>query len=369
MERIPNITGFRFFLAVLVIIFHVSEFCYKHNIPFYNSLPIFHKGFEAVCVFFSLSGFLIIRQMYIERTISKTISLKNFYLRRAFRIFPLYFLILFFGLTYYNFILPNMGYIGGYNTNYNLIEGVLLSVFFMPNVFAILYRPGGIIEILWSIGIEEQFYLFIAPVLLFLPTRKIIPFLLGFTIVFFLIYFNVEGNILYKYSMLFFYFTSSGIVSILLLKHPQLFDNKLVTSIVVTIFILYFSTNYFVNLFSNCNYHLFSMLLFCIVIGILSCKPYFILNHRTTTYLGKISYGIYLYHAIVIQFIGLIYIKFFSNLGLDYYLTVLVYNSMVLLATICISHFSYQYFEKFFMNLYHHKSLSIKKLPSKPLKS
>ena len=360
MERIPNITGLRFFLAVFVMIFHISEFCSKHDIPFYNSLSLFHKGYEAVCVFFSLSGFLIIRQLYLEKETTNTISLKNFYFRRALRIFPLYFLILLFGLTYYNYILPKFGFTGGFNTNYNLYEGLLLSIFFMPNVFAALYNPGGIIEILWSIGVEEQFYLFIAPVLLFLPVRKIIAFLLVSTIVFFTIYFTIEGNILYKYTMLFFYFTSSGIISILLLKKQQLFNNKLVIYISLISFILYFTTNYFVNLFSFSNYNLFSMLLFCLVIGVLSNKPYFILNHSVTTYLGKISYGIYVYHAIVIQLIGLIYIKLFSNLGLNNYLIIVVYNAIVLITTICISHFSYQYFEKFFMNFYRNKSVSRK---------
>ena len=360
MERIPNITGLRFFLAVFVLVFHISEFCSKHDIPFYNSLPVFHKGYEAVCVFFSLSGFLIIRQLFLEKETTNTISLKNFYFRRALRIFPLYFLILIFGLSYYNYILPKFGFTGGFNTNYNLYEGLLLSIFFMPNVFAVLYNPGGIIDILWSIGVEEQFYLFIAPVLMFLPVRKIISFLLVSTFIFFVLYFNIKGNILHKYTMLFFYFTSSGIISILLLKKPQLLINKLVIYISLISFTFYFTTNYFVNLFSSSNYNLFSMLLFCIVIGVLSNKPYFILKHRVITYLGKISYGIYVYHAIVIQLIGLIYIKLFSNLGLNNYLIIVIYNASVLITTICISHFSYQYFEKFFINFNRNKSVSRK---------
>lgn len=362
MERIPNITGLRFFLSVFVMIFHISEFCSKHDIPFYNSIPVFHKGHEAVCVFFSLSGFLIIRQLYLEKVTTKTISLKNFYFRRALRIFPLYFLILIFGLTYYNYILPKLGFIGGFNMDYNLYEGLLLSIFFMPNVFATLYNPGGIIEILWSIGVEEQFYLFIAPVLMFLHIKKLIPFLLVSTFIFFVLYFNIEGSILKKYNILFFYFTSSGIISILLLKNPQLLTNKLVVYVSIISFTLYFTTNIFVNLFSTSNYNFFSMLLFCLTIGVLSKRSYFILNHRITTYLGKISYGIYVYHVIVIQLIGLIYIKIFSNLGLNNYAIIVVYNSIVLVATIIISHFSYQYFEKYFINLYRNKSALSKNL-------
>lgn len=362
MKNIPNITGLRFFLAVCVILFHVSEFCSKHEIPFYNDLPIFNKGHEAVCMFFSLSGFLIIRQLYFEKEETKTISLKYFYSKRALRIFPLYYLILIFGLVHYNYTLPKLGFVGEFNTNYNLYEGVVLSIFFMPNVFAELYKPGGIIEILWSIGVEEQFYLFIAPLLLLLPIRKVISFLSVSTIVFFLIYFTVDGNILYKYSMLFFYFTSSGIVSILMIKQPQLFNNKLVTYFSLLCFILYFTTDLFVDLCSVSSYNLSSMILFCVVIGVLSDKPYFILNHRLTTYLGKISYGIYVYHAIVIQLVGLIYMKIYSNFNFNYSLVIVLYNSIVLLLTICISHFSYKYYEKFFIDFYKNKSASRKHL-------
>lgn len=360
MERIPNITGLRFFLALLVMIFHISEFCSKHAIPFYNSLPIFNKGYEAVCMFFSLSGFLIIRQLYVEKKTTNTISLQNFYLRRALRIFPLYFLILFFGLTYYNYLLPKLGYVGGYNTNYDLIEGILLSVFFMPNVFSSLYGPGGIIEILWSIGVEEQFYLFIAPMLLLLPSKKTSLFLLICTFVFFFLYFGIEESVLLKYNMLFFYFTSSGIVSLLLLKKVSFFENKIVAFFVLLIFVIYFFTDVFTNSLSFSNYNLISMLLFSVTIGVLSCKNYGFLNNPFITYLGKISYGIYLYHAIVIQLIGLIYIKFFANLGMNYYLTVVCYNIVVLVATLLISHLSYHYFEKFFMSLYRPKSYSRK---------
>lgn len=361
MKNIPNITGLRFFLAVCVIIMHVSEFCSKHEIPFYNDLPIFNKGYEAVCMFFSLSGFLIIRQLYIEKKMFNTISLKNFFKRRSLRIFPLYFLILFYGLLHYNYILPKAGFAGDYNNNYNLIEGILLSVFFMPNVFASLYSPGGIIEILWSIGVEEQFYLFIAPLLLLIPLKKHISFLLLFTIVFFCACFYIENNWLSKFGMLFFYFTSSGIISILLLEGNILFKSKIFGIALISLFVLYFATDIFSLFFSKANYNLISMLLFSLIIGFLSCKPFVLLNNNLITYFGKISYGIYVYHAIVIQFLGFFYLKFVVNMGMNN-LIIAIFNVLVIVITIAISHFSYQYFEKFFMKFYSGTSLSRKNL-------
>ncbi len=362
MKNIPNITGLRFFLALCVVIFHTSEFCSKHEIPFYNNLPIYNKGSEAVCMFFSLSGFLIIRQLYIEKKKFNTISLKQFFKRRSLRIFPLYFLILFYGLFHYNYILPTAGFIGDYNNKYNLMEGVLLSVFFMPNVFASLYSPGGIIEILWSIGVEEQFYLFIAPLLFLIPLKKQVSFLTLSTFIIFIIYFFIENNWLSRFGMLFFYFTSSGIISILLLERKLLFKSKIIRFILISLFILYFATDIFHLVLSQTNYNFISMVLFSLFIGALSVKPLLIFNDNLITYFGKISYGIYVYHSIVIQFLGFLYIKTIFNMDINNVIVISFFNVLVIVITLCISHFSYQYFEKFFMKYSSDKVLSSKDL-------
>ena len=92
MKRIPNLTSLRFLLALLVVIFHIPLFFSNRELPFYNDLPIFNKGTEAVYMFFSLSGFLIIKQLFEEKKLTGTINLKSFYMRRVLRIFPLYYL-------------------------------------------------------------------------------------------------------------------------------------------------------------------------------------------------------------------------------------------------------------------------------------
>ena len=347
MKILPNITSLRFFLAIIVVIFHIPEFCSKHHIPFYNLQPIFHKGSEAVNMFFSLSGFLIIRQLYIEKKTTSTVSLKKFFLRRILRIFPLYFLILLFGLAYYNIILPKFGF--QFDSNYNLYEGLLLSLLFLPNVFVFLYSPGGIIEVLWSIGVEEQFYLFIAPIVLLLPTKKIMAFLLIFTLVFFYVFFYNETPLFRKFGMYFFYFTSSGLFSIFILKKSILSGYKMTTYLLYTIFILYFTTNIFINCFSIEGYHFFSMLLFSTTISFMTLSPSKILENKMLIYLGKISYGIYMYHSIVIQFIGLIYLKVFSELYLDKLIVITIYNFVVITITIVISHLSYKHYELYFI--------------------
>ncbi|REG98607.1 acyltransferase family protein [Flavobacterium aquicola] len=350
MKKIPNLTALRFFLALLVVLYHIPQFCEHRGFPFFDSLAFLHKGQEAVYLFFSLSGFLIIRQLYIEKTTENTIFLVPFFLRRILRIWPLYYLILFFGFLYYRVVLPYFGF--PFENNYNLTEGILLSITFFPNIFA-TYKPGGIIEILWSIGIEEQFYLFIAPLFFLLPSKKTLPFLALFTGVYFAVFFSESIPFLSDYKMFFFYFSFSGICSILLLK--PVFSEILQKSriLIFAVFLIYLSTSLFSDNLSKPIYHLFSMILFGLTIGSLSTKPIAFLENKPLNYLGNISYGIYVFHAIAMQFAGLLYLKLNIHSKLPAVLSILLFNILVLAITIIVSHFSYTYYESYFLGLKH----------------
>lgn len=346
MERLPNITALRFILASLVMIFHIPQFCQNRGFPFFNNLALFNKGEEAVFMFFSLSGFLIIRQLYIEKSMSNSIDLRRFFLRRVLRILPLYYLVLSFGLLYYRLILPYFGF--DYQNNYDFIYGVFLSYTFFPNIFA-SYSPGGIIEVLWSIGIEEQFYLLIAPLMFVLPFKHIVRFLLFFTMLYFIVYFSEWMSFLKNYQMLFFYFSFSGLCSILLLNNA--IKLKQFKPLLFIIFVLYFTTSIFINNLNNTFYHLFSMLLFGLLICVLVEKPMKIMENKLLNHLGKISYGIYMYHAIILQFIGFVFLKFNVHLIISNFIAIIIFNILVFSFTIITAHFSYEYFERYFLNL------------------
>lgn len=346
MKKLPNINGLRFILASLVVIFHIPQFCQNREFPFFNELSVFNKGEEAVYMFFSLSGFLIIRQLYLEKSVSNSINLKHFFLRRIVRIFPLYYLVLSFGLVYYRFILPHFGF--SYQNNYDLIQGVFLSYTFFPNIFA-LYKPGGIIEILWSIGIEEQFYLLIAPLIFILPFKYIVRSLGFFTLVYFTLYFSDWLPFLEKYYMLFFYFSFSGMCSILLLNNT--IKPQKIRIFLFVVFVLYFTTSIFKNNLNNIFYHFFSMILFGLMICILVVKPIKILENKVLNHLGKISYGIYMYHAIMMQLAGFIFLKFNIHLKISNLESILLFNFLVFTFTIITAHLSYRYFESYFLNL------------------
>lgn len=342
-KTLPNITELRFFLALIVILFHVPQFAENRGLPYFNNWPVFQKGTEAVYLFFSLSGFLIIRQLYDEKVLTKTINLKNFYTRRMLRIFPLYYLIFFIGIIYYNFILPFLGY--NYVSDYPLLNGLLLGAFFVPNIFSALYQPGGILEILWSIGIEEQFYLFIAPLLLLF--KNTVKSLAIFTILYCILFFSGFLPFLKAYQMLFFFFTFSGVLSIF---SESIKFNKFVKAVVLTLVVLYFTTN-LMRFQNDALYLIFSSLLFSIFIHSICYQPLYIIKSKILNYLGKISYGIYMYHAVIMQVVFLIMMQINYKIYPAVY--IMIYTGIVICVTTITASLSYEYFEKYFIKLKH----------------
>jgi len=88
MQRIPSLDGLRAISITLVILSHLVK--WKHV-----SLDLGGSyGALGVHVFFVLSGFLITNLLLREHERSSTISLRDFYIRRAFRIFPAAFVFL-----------------------------------------------------------------------------------------------------------------------------------------------------------------------------------------------------------------------------------------------------------------------------------
>jgi peptidoglycan/LPS O-acetylase OafA/YrhL len=104
---------------------------------------------HGVIMFFTLSGFLITFLLLQEQERFGTIDFKAFYFRRILRIWPLYFFYIALAMTYHWQFEPA----GVSNAPY-----VLLFVFFLPNIAFNLGRCMPDTAPLWSIGIEEQFY-------------------------------------------------------------------------------------------------------------------------------------------------------------------------------------------------------------------
>jgi len=145
-RHIPSLDGLRALSIFLILVLHTLLRNTLYNqIPFSSRLA--GNGSLGVFIFFVISGYLITTLLLREREKTSTISLKSFYLRRAFRILPpLYLYILFLttlGLT---------GHLPGMNRR-ELITALTLTRNYAHHVD--LWA----LEHLWSLCIEEQFYL------------------------------------------------------------------------------------------------------------------------------------------------------------------------------------------------------------------
>ena len=349
-KTLPNLGPLRGFLALTVVLLHIPLMTKNQHLPYFNDWAIFNKGYNAVWGFFTLSGFLIINLLYQEKEKTGKVNVKDFYTRRILRIYPVYYIVLLFGLAYYHFILPSFGI--KFETNYTVAEAFIWCAALLPNVFFSLFDPGGILSILWSIGIEEQFYLMIAPISKFIKSNKFTLILACFTVIYFALYFNPYTEFFRRYRFMYFYFSMGGLISIL---HSQqkinfLYFPKYLRLALYSIFALYFFTNVFE--FSNeILKHLFSMGLFAIFILNISNEKTFIINNKVINYLGELSYGIYMYHMIALNFIVFISLKInithiLGNIG-----TIVFINVATISLTILTSHLSYFYFEKAFIKL------------------
>ncbi len=136
MQRIPSLDGLRAISITLVVLSHLVK--WKHI-----SLGLAGSyGALGVHIFFVLSGYLITNLLLREHERSSTISLREFYIRRAFRIFPAAFVFMTVVIVLY-----------WHQMRWYHIAAALLYVANMD-----LSRPW-IFGHLWSLGIEEQFYL------------------------------------------------------------------------------------------------------------------------------------------------------------------------------------------------------------------
>ena len=346
-----NLDGLRAIAATLVFIWHVELHKHHMNIP---EIKIPDLGFMGVTIFLVLSGFLITYLLMEERAFNQDINYKQFYLRRILRIWPLYFLVLLFGY----FVYPaNM-----------TLKGLLFSTFFLPNFAILMGLLPTIIDPIWSIGVEEQFYLFqphlmrikkpVNIVRTFLVLILLIYIIRGGIRYFFpgnqtmhviefgLAYFRFDCLLIGSLAALLFYnekhklfktgfslaplfskpaqFLCFGLLAVyipLRMGHPHIFNNEAL-AIVAAVAILNLSKA------DTC------------VISI---------DNKIMNHLGKISYGFYLLHKIplfLMLYIAERYLSGYSPLAVNFIIYFFSFGLTVMLASI-----SYKYFESYFLRL------------------
>lgn len=363
----PNLNGLRFIAALLVIIHHIEQIKYIYGMPNdFSSSFVQIIGELGVILFFVLSGFLITYLLLEEEKRTNTIAVKNFYLRRILRIWPLYFLIVFVAL----FILPNIPLFVlpeyGREVIYeDLPAKILLYVFFLPNLVSPLYGVVPYASLTWSIGTEEQFYLIWPPILKFFKKYRallMLVILFGYLLVARALFSSRTDFIPLKYELNAFWQTFNiasmaigGFFALLLHSNSRflkLFLNSPVfyTVLGFTSWLLYQGV-YFPHVtvndmpFPYLYKEFYSIWFGIIILNFAANRENLIsLEAKPLRYLGKISYGLYMYHSIgiVLALQTLRWLGVSSNAAI---------YALSLILTILLAGTSYKYFESYFLNL------------------
>ena len=332
-----EIDGLRAIAVIPVVFFHAG-------------FQIFSGGFVGVDIFFVISGYLI-TSIILRSLEKKTFSLSYFYERRARRILPSLFFVIFI-TSIFSYIFLTRSEIG------NFFQSVTSSLLFYSNFYFWKTTPYFLSEAdlepllhTWSLSIEEQFYI-IFPILLIIVynyfKKNILFFLFS---IFFLSLFLCQTAAIKTSGTLNFYFTLSRAWELALgaLSAYFLLKKKIIISTDKQNYISFFGM--ILILFSifffdkQTSYPSFNTLIptFGTVLIILFANEHSIikkiLSLKVIVSIGLISYSFYLWHQPLLVF-GRIYFDNFSD-QLKYF---------TIIISLVISYFSYIFIEKPFRN-------------------
>ncbi|HTA82609.1 MAG TPA: acyltransferase [Bacteroidia bacterium] len=271
----PALDGLRAYSAIAVILFHAD-------------MPCIGPGWLGVNFFFVLSGFLITSILLQSKEAVNYFSV--FYSRRFLRIFPVYYLLLFTAII--------LAIILGRN-----IKDAWYYLFYIQN-FKLALNNWHISFPLWlgntwTLAIEEQFYIFFPFLVKYLSKKALV------ICCFMLILISIINRyVFYKYigwgntlSNL-DYLSAGALLSIFLrngIKPDLIFRYLCISFSAMTLIFFFISKNFYLSFLVTC-------LLPFITIVILILVTYkhkllaYLFENRLVLYIGKISYGIYLYH-------------------------------------------------------------------------
>lgn len=371
MRNYKNISFFegldslRFFAALLVVMHHSEGIRHKHGLPDLLWLGLFRNGGTAVIFFFVLSGFLITYLLLKENYLNGTINIRKFYLGRILRIWPLYYLLIIIGTLVLPLVFDLLKL--NYSNPYTIGATWYYFVFFLPGLVTFFYGHH-FLEALWSIGVEEVFYVIWAPIFKF-GSKKILPILLSIitiTLALRLIGLLFIPNKLFNYLINTFHFEAmaiGGLGAYFVYHSKRPLSSLLVYSMPVQLLLYLILALFLVfnssidNVVWNAMFKLpiFSILLtdflfLYLIIGVSLVETNLIqLRSRLLSYLGTISYGIYMYHMMIIFCIVLLLKK--QLLEMNTFWSTLLFYSLLLLTIIPVASLSKYCFENHFLRL------------------
>ena len=370
----PGLNILRFYAALAVIYEHIAERSNYPGLSRYPNLfkPISHalpSAGNAVTLFFVISGFLITYLLLRERERTQTVDVRKFYVRRMLRIWPLYYAITLFAF----FLMPvvfgpdnvvsKTGFV--FNTSDpDFWVKFLLFFFMLPNILWPNALPA---SHLWSIGVEEQFYLLWPWIVRKFKRRlgwmiyAIILFkLVSMAVVVAVV--RLPGDHQDTLLATVYYFlrdwrleamAAGAFGAYLLFLHKEWLLRLIFSPVVKYGSAALFVWNVlFYDTLLPAQHFLLAVLYTLVIMNVAANpKPLFRFENRVTAFLGNISYGLYVYHVFVLLAI----LHLFKAVGYTASGNPLVFNAVlytsVVTLSITVAGLSYRFFETPFLRL------------------
>lgn len=367
MERfyLPELDILRFLAFLAVFIYHFPRGSLFFYIKYGALGALGVCGTFGVDLFFALSGYLITKLLLREREATGDISPRLFYIRRILRIWPLYFFYLMFAYGVSRLPAVFISFPPFVHIEFPKVD---LCSFILIMTFLINYTTLGftIITHFWSIGVEEQCYFFWPLVLRYIPRRHFFIVPIGMLVTasaarltFSFLHFNAQigANTITRLDPI-----AMGMVIAML---PEVSPRPAVRA---GLLLLGISSWYFAACYCQLplqdNPGLMAMGYPAVAIG----SGAFLLAmigsgrrgapgrvRRAMIYLGKISYGLYVYHLVVILgaqvFMFRIGADWVSRAGLPMWTDWLLYFMVAFGTTVLVAAASYRWLEAPFLRL------------------
>jgi peptidoglycan/LPS O-acetylase OafA/YrhL len=305
-------------------------------------------GILGVDLFFILSGFLITTLLLRERENTGEINLKLFWVRRALRIFPIYYGFIFAQLVIFKVVSVDQTLIDEFYKNLPAFLTFTNNWFvhLSPDTKVVFYHA-------WSLAAEEQFYLFWPLLLVFASSTKrlisIPAILILIDILFTYLTKNQVLNLTQNGTAIITSLQPAiclGVIAAIIMHHQKSFNvlsrllnpkvTPILSAVIAVILIIYKFPNFII--------HVILTLFLLSVIFNRDKITSSILNFRPVIYIGQISYGMYIFHMAAFNAISMMVFPSLSSSSYQVVVTSFLFTILVATA-------SFYLYEKPFMSL------------------
>lgn len=357
----PNLDGLRFYAFLAVFFAHSfwTEFDYiSQNRGFILLKQTAYKGVLGVNFFFVLSGFLITYLLLEEKESTGRINIGAFYMRRILRIWPLYYFVVLVGFVVVPFVQTKLGQPTPEKSN------VLYYLAFLGNFDV---KPtSAVLGILWSIAVEEQFYLVWPIIFRIVPARfyyLLFPVIIAVSIPTQFLPYPKSGSLIYSSPFVCMADLAMGAwcaYGVFVSPKFREWLRSLSREVIVGVYlvgIVYIFSMYRLNEMSVI-FSVFSRALLSLFFGFVILEQnysdhsfYKVSRFKTVSTLGLYTYSLYMLHFMCVYVVNKV--LDILHLNTHMYQVIFLQTLISFAVSIVVAWLSFNYLEKYFLTLKH----------------